>query len=944
MNRVLLIGLLICAAALHAWSQEFTPTIFDRSRGFDRNYVNDIIRDSHGFYWLATDRGILRFDGNNLVEFPDPRARTGNVQRLRIAGDQLYLVYQTDGLAVVNLQTGRYEKLSNRPVADVLPGVNGAWSAFYNDGMLVRHRSGHPIDSARFPADHTAVLHQRFGYVFIKIFQQGIFCIDSTSLQVQKVLDLPTGFPTKFENMDVGIRFSSTAGAYLIKPDLAYTFIDAGNYTNQPDAEDLQYFSSAWQFWIRANRELMIQHRDRLRSYTISGERQFEFRKMLVEDSTTILVAASGGLIAFRDRANRNFGFSDDLVASAPDFRVRRKIIPLSKDEWLLLGNPGFLVRKSNKITLHKPLNQLSLYDAVRVGNYVYSTDETRQIIRYHINNHDIRSIDVGSPQDNTGHYCIRYDSIHQRLIIGSSGAVYEYAINTGVFKKHSGIGSSAVRTMEAGEDGKTWWVGTTDGLYELNESLEAQRFFKAAKKQLQGTSISDLHFTGPYDLWIGHEQGAECMDIRTGKITDRVPTTAFDDLRVTAVLQDRMGRLWFSTFSGIISYDPVRKSIIKLGQSAHLVNSEFNYQSAANLPDGKLIFGGLQGYDVINPEVFPVDQASGIGLIAGYEVRGEGDDIRSSILNVNPGEIVFDAENEYLRIYLSSSNPLGSIGYRYQFRLDDESWKDLGEQAKLEIFKLAPGGYRLEFRAFDENGTVVSFLPVRIQSHRAFFRSPVFLTVLSAALLTLSILVFFLVYRGRIREREIKENISMDLHDEVGTILTKALMANRSGSGRDSAQLVGDYLNEGLHSLRVFINTMNREKLGVSKLVAEIRELLSKLPEAFSAEVHCDSSSMEAGLNSALYRDIKLAVFELVNNCIKHSRASRIEINIRAVKNRIIVELSDDGILSDTKDLEDKGSGVRNLRKRTAKHGGSVVFNISPDGHGLQSILTFSF
>lgn len=49
------------------------PPIFDSYRaeqGLSMNIVNDIVTDDRGFLWIATQAGLLRYDGKNFKVSP----------------------------------------------------------------------------------------------------------------------------------------------------------------------------------------------------------------------------------------------------------------------------------------------------------------------------------------------------------------------------------------------------------------------------------------------------------------------------------------------------------------------------------------------------------------------------------------------------------------------------------------------------------------------------------------------------------------------------------------------------------------------------------------------------------------------------------------------------------------------------------------------------------
>jgi len=85
-----------------------------------------------------------------------------------------------------------------------------------------------------------------------------------------------------------------------------------------------------------------------------------------------------------------------------------------------------------------------------------------------------------------------------------------------------------------------------------------------------------------------------------------------------------------------------------------------------------------------------------------------------------------------------------------------------------------------------------------------------------------------------------------------------------------------------------------------------------------------------------SLYR----AVTELINNTIKHAKASLIHIQITVEEGNIIINYCDNGQgMDQTKLQQSTGIGLKNIANRMQSLGGSFVF-ISKDGKAFRARL----
>ena len=56
-------------ALLSVEAQKYTLENYTAKTGLPQNSVNDIVQDSHGYLWFATQGGAARFDGYELEHF-----------------------------------------------------------------------------------------------------------------------------------------------------------------------------------------------------------------------------------------------------------------------------------------------------------------------------------------------------------------------------------------------------------------------------------------------------------------------------------------------------------------------------------------------------------------------------------------------------------------------------------------------------------------------------------------------------------------------------------------------------------------------------------------------------------------------------------------------------------------------------------------------------------
>jgi signal transduction histidine kinase len=88
--------------------------------------------------------------------------------------------------------------------------------------------------------------------------------------------------------------------------------------------------------------------------------------------------------------------------------------------------------------------------------------------------------------------------------------------------------------------------------------------------------------------------------------------------------------------------------------------------------------------------------------------------------------------------------------------------------------------------------------------------------------------------------------------------------------------------------------------------------------------------------LDRELYRDVKLSVYEILSNSLKHSNADLISAVFRVENKLLFIQIGDNGICDLTNLEVQKGNGIRNISKRAQRNNGHVRHFIQEDQTGL--------
>jgi len=199
---------------------------------------------------------------------------------------------------------------------------------------------------------------------------------------------------------------------------------------------------------------------------------------------------------------------------------------------------------------------------------------------------------------------------------------------------------------------------------------------------------------------------------------------------------------------------------------------------------------------------------------------------------------------------------------------------------------------------------------------------------------------------RTQALERE-RRRISQDIHDEVGSGLTKILMLSQNAADTTQPNKEISTTAQGvIDGMQEIIWSINPKNDTLQSLVAFIRsygrEFVSAAGMSVIVETPVDLAT--APLKTDVRRNVFLAVKEALNNAVKYSAATEIRIGIAVEPSSYIFTIVDNGrgFAPDVERLPTArgGNGLENMRLRMEEIGGGFHLDSAPN-EGTKIILS---
>jgi signal transduction histidine kinase len=193
--------------------------------------------------------------------------------------------------------------------------------------------------------------------------------------------------------------------------------------------------------------------------------------------------------------------------------------------------------------------------------------------------------------------------------------------------------------------------------------------------------------------------------------------------------------------------------------------------------------------------------------------------------------------------------------------------------------------------------------------------------------------------------KQEERNRISADMHDELGSgvtairLMSEIMKSRLKGDVVPELEKISNSANELLGKMNTIIWTMKSSNDTLESLIAYIRahaiEYFDSTP--IECKVQLPPLIPQAEVSGEKRRNIFLSIKEALNNAMKHSQATQIQIIISTSDKWLMIKVADNGVGIDADKLRRFGNGLSNMRRRMESIDGS--FRIESDKN---CILTF--
>lgn len=314
------------------------------------------------------------------------------------------------------------------------------------------------------------------------------------------------------------------------------------------------------------------------------------------------------------------------------------------------------------------------------------------------------------------------------RVVFEKNGVGYKIDNFAHDMTNDNSISDDIIRNIFQDKKGDIWF-GTGNGLSRLpyeellkdNPKFDVHRNVEGDSTSISHNYIMPIYESDKGELFIGTfggglnkyipAKGSQKEGFKSYNLKDGLPNNV-----IKSILEDNSGNLWLSTNKGLSKFNPNTETFKNYDVNDGLQNNEFQELTGLKRKNGELLFGGINGFNVFNPENISDNTLPAGTVISKFSIFNE----EIKVGEEYNGNVVLDSSITLSKAvdlkYNQNSFSIEFAGLHYAAPLKnqfsyilegyDEKWNKVSSSNRVAKYtNIAPGNYTFKVKASNSDG-----------------------------------------------------------------------------------------------------------------------------------------------------------------------------------------------------------------------------------------------
>ena len=273
-------------------------------------------------------------------------------------------------------------------------------------------------------------------------------------------------------------------------------------------------------------------------------------------------------------------------------------------------------------------------------------------------------------------------------------------------------------RVLAIYEDNRgNFWVGTSgEGLNLLNRNTGEFTHFKTLSKNslsISSNRILSIYQDSKDRLWIGTGGGGlNLFNYNDSSFVSYTKSHGLTNEVIYGIIESNDSTLWLSTNHGITNFDPNTSPFVfrNYTKADGLQSNEFAEGSYMKTADGLIYFGGINGFNIVDPSKLRNNPFPPNVYItkARIEEKGKNVDDWFEIQLHEEKSIVLPYNQNNITFYFTGLHFISPQNNKYKYKLErfEKSWNEPLSNQRFAVYtNLRPGKYVFKVIASNSDG-----------------------------------------------------------------------------------------------------------------------------------------------------------------------------------------------------------------------------------------------